>query len=96
MSCYFVAQIQIQDEEEYNKYLSGADEVFRRYNGKYLAVDEDPTVLEGEWTYGRMVIIEFPDQIEFQHWYQSPEYKEILRYRQKAAKCDTLLVNGNF
>lgn len=96
MSYYFVAQIQIQDEEEYKKYLSGADEVFRKFNGKYLAVDENPAVLEGEWTYGRMVIIEFPEQNEFQRWYQSPEYKEILRYRLKAAKCDTVLVKGFF
>ncbi len=94
MRYYFVAQIQIHDEEEYKKYLIGVDEVFRKFKGKYLATDTDPTVLEGEWTYERIVIIEFPDKTAFQYWYESPEYQSILSYRLKAAKCDTVLVKG--
>ncbi len=94
MSYYFVAQIAIHDEEEYKKYLKDAGEVFSRFAGKYLAVDANPTVLEGVWDYGRMVIIEFPDRIAFESWYKSPEYQEILQYRLRAARCDTLLVEG--
>lgn len=52
---YFVAQILINDDEEYEKYLKDTDEVFNKFEGKYLA---------------------------------------ILKYRLKAAKCDTLLVKG--
>jgi uncharacterized protein (DUF1330 family) len=94
ISCYFVAQIQIHDENEYKKYLDKVDEVFKNFKGKYLVVDENPTVLEGEWLYGRMIIIQFPDENEFRRWYESPEYKAILKHRLKAAKCDTLLVKG--
>lgn len=95
MSYYFVAQIQIHDEEEYNKYLNSAESVFRKFEGRYLAVDTNPTVLEGDWAYGRIVIIQFPDRGAFQRWYNSPEYQSILRHRLKAAKCDTLLVKGS-
>ena len=94
MSYYFVAQIKINDEEEYQKYLDGVDEVFKKFNGKYLAVDYSPIVIEGEWNYDRIVMIEFPDEVEFRRWYDSPMYQEIVQYRQKAAKCDTLLVKG--
>ena len=94
MNCYFVAQIQIKDKEEYQKYLDGVDEVFRKFNGKYLAVDGDPEVLEGNWSYSRIAIIQFPDELELKRWYQSPEYQAIARYRLSAAKCDTLLVKG--
>lgn len=94
MSCYFIAQIQIHNEDEYKKYLDKVDEVFSKFNGKYLAVDKNPVVLEGEWTHSRVVIIEFPDESEFESWYKSTEYQEIVQHRLKAAKCDTLLVKG--
>lgn len=94
MSCYFIAQIHINDEDEYKKYLDKVDEVFEKFKGKYLAVDENPIVLEGEWMYSRVIIIQFPDEIEFKRWYESPEYKAILQHRLKAAKCDTILVRG--
>lgn len=94
MKYYFIAQIEIHDENEYQKYLAQVDEVFNKFNGKYLAVDENPTILEGEWTYSRVILIEFPNENAFKLWYESPEYKAILKYRLNAAKCDTLLVKG--
>ncbi len=94
MSCYFIANIDIHDDGEYQKYLKDVDAVFSKFNGKYLAVDEKPTVLEGKWMYGRVILIQFPNEIEFKRWYESPEYKAILQHRLKAAKCDTLLVKG--
>jgi len=94
MSVYFVAQIKIHDEAEYTKYLSEVDEVFDRFQGKYLAADTNPTVLEGKWNHERMVLIEFPDQAAFEEWYTSPEYQRILKHRLSGAKCDTVLVRG--
>lgn len=94
MSCYFVAQIQINDMDEYQKYLDSTDAVFSKFNGKYLAVDTNPVVIEGSWLYSRFVIIEFENEKELREWYESPEYQSILQYRLKAAKCDTLLVKG--
>ena len=94
MSCYFIAYIDIHDNEEYQNYLKDVDEVFAKFNGKYLAVDENPTVLEGEWRYGRAILIQFPNEFEFRRWYESPEYVAIVQHRLKAATCDTLLVKG--
>jgi uncharacterized protein (DUF1330 family) len=51
-------------------------------------------VLEGNWSYSRIAIIEFENEKELKCWYESPEYQSILHYRLKAAKCDTLLVKG--
>ena len=94
MSCYFVAQIQITNMEEYENYLKGVDEVFAKYNGKYLAVDKSPQILEGSWDYSRIVIIEFENERELRRWYESPEYQAILKHRLKSAKCDTIVVKG--
>ena len=94
MSCYFVAQIRIHDEEEYQKYLVAVDGVFEKFHGKYLAVDQKPEVLEGSWSGGRLILIEFPSEEELKRWYDSPEYRTILQYRLKAAECNSLLVRG--
>jgi uncharacterized protein (DUF1330 family) len=94
MSYYFVAYIKINDEEEYQKYVNEVDEVSAKFNGKYLAIDDNPRILEGNWKYSRTVIIEFNNEADFDDWYNSEDYQRILKYRSKAADCDTILIRG--
>ena len=91
---YFVAQIKINDHSEYQKYVDKADETFAKYKGEYLAVDNGPIVLEGDWKYSRTVIIRFESKNDFDSWYYSEEYQKILKHRLNAAVCDTVLVEG--
>ena len=94
MNHYFVAQIRIHDPVEYEKYLDKFDEIFSRYNGEYLAIDESPVLLEGVWDYTKSVLIKFNRKAEFEEWYYSDDYQKILKYRLSAAKCDTILIEG--
>jgi uncharacterized protein (DUF1330 family) len=94
MTQYFVAQIKINDETGYEKYLEHFDEIFSKYNGEYLAIDESPSLLEGKWNYTKLVLIKFPSKEEFEAWYYSDEYQKILKHRLKAATCDTILLEG--
>ena len=95
MSVYFMASIRIHDPREYQKYLDHAGEIFTRYNGEYLAVDKDPEILEGMWEYSRAVLIRFGTREDFEAWYRSDAYQEILKYRSAAADCDTILIHGD-
>jgi uncharacterized protein (DUF1330 family) len=94
MAHYFVAQIKINDHDEYGKYLDKFDDIFSKYKGEVLAVDESPVLLEGSWSYTKSVIVKFPGKAEFDAWYYSDEYQQILKYRLNAAHCDTILVEG--
>ncbi|MBV5348271.1 DUF1330 domain-containing protein [bacterium] len=94
MKYYFVANIMIHDLSEYQKYIDKAGEVFGKYNGKYLVVDGTPELLEGAWDYTRVVLIEFESKQDFDEWYHSGEYQEILKYRLNAADCNTILAKG--
>jgi uncharacterized protein (DUF1330 family) len=94
MKQYFVAQIKINDHDEYEKYLENFDEIFSKYDGEYLAVDESPTVLGGTWDYTKSVLVEFNTREKFEAWYYSDDYQKILKYRLRAAKCDTILLEG--
>ena len=94
MSIYFIAYITIHDPEEYEKYLEGYDDVFEKYNGKIIAVDDDPTILEGEWPYTRAVVIRFPSEEELKRWYESTEYRSLTKHRWQASKADIIVVKG--
>lgn len=94
MSSYFIAQINIHNREEYKKYEDGFDEIFAKYHGKVLVVDDSPAVLEGEWDYTRTVIIRFPSEEEARRWYDSAEYQELARHRLNASRADIVLAMG--
>lgn len=94
MSYYFIAQIKINDDIEYQKYIDKAGEIFKKYKGEYLSVDNNPMILEGHWDYTRTVLIRFKNLNDFNDWYNSTDYQEILKNRLKAANCDTILIKG--
>lgn len=94
MGVYFIANIRMKDEETYNRYIADSSKVFKQYNGKYLAVDNNPEVLEGSWDYTRLVLIAFPDRESLDAWYHSEAYQDILKYRLAGADCDTLVVSS--
>jgi len=90
-----MANIHIRDEAGYQKYLDMAEEVFSMYRGTYLAVDKDPQLLEGEWKPGRAVLIRFDSREDFEAWYRSDDYQEILQYRLASSISDAILIRGN-
>lgn len=94
MSVYFMANIRINSDQEYQRYLDRSEEIFSRYRGTYLAVENKPRVMEGTWEYTRAVLIRFDRQEDFEAWYHSAEYQEILRYRLSASHCDSILIKG--
>jgi uncharacterized protein (DUF1330 family) len=91
---YFVAQIKIHDPVEYEKYLENFDDIFSRFKGEYLAIDESPTLLEGKWDYTKSVLVRFNSKQDFEDWYYSGDYQKILKHRLNASKCDTILLEG--
>jgi uncharacterized protein (DUF1330 family) len=94
MTHYFAAQIKINDPDEYEKYLDRFDDIFSQFKGEYLAIDESPTLLEGDWNYTKSVLIKFNSKQDFEDWYYSNDYQSILMHRLKASKCDTILIKG--
>lgn len=94
MSVYLIAQIEIHDRNEYDQYEAGFLEIFLKYKGEILVVDEDPNILEGEWPYTRTVLIRFPDEEEAMRWYKSDEYQKLAQHRFKSSKANLILAKG--
>lgn len=95
MSAYVVAQIQIDDTNEYQKYLDGFLPSFERHGGKLLATSRNSTeVMEGEWAYPSTVILQFPTLEKAHNWHSDPEYVALASHRHKAAKTNLVIVAG--
>ncbi len=94
MAVYLIAQIEIRDREEYGKYESGFIEIFSKYGGEILAVNEAPEVLEGQWPFTRTVVIRFDSKDEAHRWYYSPEYQALAAHRHRASAGNIVLVDG--
>jgi uncharacterized protein (DUF1330 family) len=94
MSYYFIGRINIIDSDEYQKYLDKSGEIFKKYKGEYLVVDDEPVVLEGNWDQARTVLIRFKSRRDFWDWYYSDDYQEILKHRLAGAECNGILTKG--
>jgi uncharacterized protein (DUF1330 family) len=94
MMHYFMAQIRVTNPVEYQKYLDGFDDIFSKYKGEYLAIDESPVLLEGDWDYTKSVLIRFNSKQDFEDWYYSEDYQKILKHRLNASKSDSVLLEG--
>lgn len=95
MSCYFIANIAIRDHDEYQTYLDGFDTIFAKYLGQVISVDDQPSILEGEWPYTRVVLIRFPDKKAAMSWYESAEYQALAQHRHQASRADIILAEGS-
>lgn len=95
MTVYALAQLRIHDAERYGRYMSRFMPVLTKYNGKLLAADDAPRVLEGQWwDRNKVVLMQFEDAAAFRTWATSPEYTEIAEDRKAGADAVVLLING--
>lgn len=94
MTVYILSRLTIHDRAEYEKYENQFDEVFSKFDGKLLSVDEEPLVLAGEWEATRSVLIEFPSKKEAFSWMQSDGYQEISRHRNAGSTMSSILVKS--
>jgi uncharacterized protein (DUF1330 family) len=94
MTVYVIAQLEFTDEARYRRYQSRFFDVFKQFKGRLLVADEKPKVIEGEWPHDKIVVMEFPDQVEAERFIYSPAYVDISQDRIAGAETVSLLVNG--
>ncbi|MGD1934225.1 MAG: DUF1330 domain-containing protein [Candidatus Phaeomarinobacter sp.] len=94
MTVYVSGHISIHDREEYAKYEAGFMEVFQKFKGSVLAVDEAPTTLDGTWSATRFVLLSFPSKDDVMAWYNSDSYQTIVKHRFAASTMDAIISAG--
>ena len=94
MAAYLVAQINVTDPEQFEKYRDVVPAVIAEFGGRYLVRGGEMEVVEGTWAAPRLVIIEFPDMAGAKSFYHSDAYQKILPLRLAASEGNAILVEG--
>ncbi len=94
MTVYITANLNITDRTRYVDYEAGFSAIFEKYDGEMLAVDDQPSALEGDATYNRCVIVRFPDHDSAMRWWNSDEYQALASIRHEASNGTIALVTS--
>ena len=94
MTVYAIAQGTITDRDQFNRYLEKSGPTLLAYGIRLLAIDEQPTAVEGELDHPRTVILACDSTEHFYQWYDSPEYTAARKERETASIGRFLLVQG--
>jgi uncharacterized protein (DUF1330 family) len=93
-AAYIVAEIEVTDPEAYKLYTARTPGVIAAHGGRFVVRGGAVERLEGEWSPARVVVIEFADSAKAVEWWNSPEYAEAKRLRQRCARTRMVLVEG--
>lgn len=94
MPAYIVYQAEVNDAEQYAKYIAAAGPAVQAAGGTYLVRGGEIEVLEGDPPAGRTVIIEFPTMAQAIEFFRGPVYSSIRELRHGAATARSYVVNG--
>lgn len=91
---YYVAEFEITDAEGMKPYSAQVESTFKPYGGHFIVRGGKTISLEGTAPKRRRVVIEFASVEKAQAWYNSAEYTELRKVRQRSAKTDVYLIEG--
>lgn len=92
MPAYFVIDLDIHDAAGFDEYARAVSGVLQKYGGRYLVRRRAVDVLEGEWHPRRLTVIEFLTKAHATQFYDSSEFREVVRLRLRSARTNLVLV----
>ena len=94
MPAYVVVDVERTDLERAARYAELSGPSVELHGGRFLARGGAISVLEGEWSPERLVLIEFPSVEAARAWYASEDYREARAARQGAGHWRMVAVEG--
>jgi uncharacterized protein (DUF1330 family) len=92
---FVIVQIEINDRDAYHRYeTAGHQEIFDKFSGKVVGLDEAVEIVEGSWPFTRTVLIEFPSKQLARAWYESDEYQAVAGLRHGSTTSNLVFVSG--
>lgn len=94
MPAYVLNDMEVTDPDLLEEYKKLSPPTVARFGGRFLARGGPHSVLEGDWTPKRLVILEFPDRASAEAWINSDEYALAKQIRHRAARSNMVVVEG--
>ena len=90
---YWIARVDVRDEEGYKPYAAANPAIFKKYGAKFVVRAGKYESLEGT-SRSRNVVIEFADVTTALACYRSPEYQANIKVRQPHSVGDLIIIEG--
>jgi uncharacterized protein (DUF1330 family) len=94
MAAYIVVDVTVKDPDRYPEYSRQVQATLEPYGGRFIVRGGATETVEGTWSPGRLVILEFPTMERARAWYDSPEYAPARSLRWELADANLLIVEG--
>lgn len=90
---YWIARLDVENEEEYARYRALNAVAFAKYGAKFLVRGGEYKLARGE---GRKhnVVLEFKDEATARACYASPEYQEAVKHLAQVGQVDLVIIGG--
>ena len=94
MPAYVIAQIEVNDQQEYRKYQLAFKAASEKFGCRVLVATNYMELLEGNWPKVRNVVMEYPSMELAREWYKSKDYQNIIHHRHRSSMTNMILVDG--
>lgn len=94
MKAYLVLDFSITNMELFMEYVEKIPHQIKRHLGKYIVRGEVPTVVEGDWSPQRVVILEFPSKQNAEQFLADPDSQQIFKIRHQNTISKLILLDG--
>ena len=94
MSGYAIAQIEVNNPENYKEYLAKVSDIVAKFGGEFLVRGGEFSHVEGEWKNSRNIVIKFPSYERALEWYNSEEYKPVKPIRLTNSDANAIIIKG--
>jgi uncharacterized protein (DUF1330 family) len=94
MPAYMIVQSTVSNGDVYQKYREAVVPLIAQFGGRFIVRGAKVDVLEGHHDGRRMVIFEFPSLETIHSFWNSPEYVDVKKIRERAAVLDIWAVEG--
>ena len=94
MSGYAIAQIEVNNPENYKEYLAKVSDIVAKFGGEFLVRGGEFSHVDGELINSSNIVIKFPSYERALEWYHSEEYKPIRQIRLDNADTNQIIIKG--
>ncbi len=94
MPAYVIVDVNVKDPTAFQEYVKNVPAIIRKHGGQYLAVEDAPKVMEGNWFPRRIVLVQFPDMKAADSFHSDPEYAPWKALRQHTADSNMVAFDG--
>ena len=94
MKGYVFGLLYMESWAWYEEYLPATAKLINDHGGSYLASGVKPEMQEGAEQPSAYVLLEFPDLLSAQKWYEDPKYKPLIDLRKSGGRSEIYIFPG--